>query len=177
MNLKVRSLSTLSLICMLVLQITTLGISYLDNTELVVDSKGLVYKSDNVGINIEAPLHQLHVSGDVHVLGHFGFTEVTVANDAIDWTKGNKQRIEIDGDTTITFSNDPESSANLILLMKYISPVAIADTVSLTSSKIEWPGTITPVFSKEEDHVDIISFYYSEVDDTYYGTGTMGYEL
>ena len=153
------------------------AISFLDNNEMVVDDDGLVYRNQNVGINISNPQANLHVSGDVTIQGTTGFSEFTVVGNTVDWTQGNKQRIQINGPTTINFSNDPDSSCNLLLVLQFSTPIALTDVISFSGATIRWPGNIVPSFSRENDHVDLVSFYYDPVSDQYYGTATVGYDL
>ena len=88
--------------------------------------------------------------------------------DTIDWGNGNKQKTNMTGDCTYTFTA-PDGPCNLILRM-------IHDTSARNPS---WPGTVLwsggaePTWSTSGADVDIASFYYNGTN--YYGQAGVGF--
>lgn len=74
----------------------------------------------------------------------------------IDWRLGNKQKITLTGNATLTFTN-PEGQCNLIL--KIIQD-ATGNRIVTWDSDVKWAGAIAPTLSTGANKTDIAAFYY-----------------
>ncbi|MBT5855322.1 hypothetical protein HOH87_01645 [bacterium] len=117
-----------------------------------------------VGINTDTPVAALDVSGTTHFGKTAGFTQQILNNNAaIDWTLGNKIRLNHSSNLTLTFTDPPRpSSLTLILHQTAVSTITLP-----SGSNIKWPGGIAPVLSTASGSIDIVSFYFD--GSTYYG--------
>ena len=99
------------------------------------------------------------------------FKEVDLGNSGtakdIDWeTNGNKQSITLTGNCAITFDSLPASS-NLQLKLKQD---ATGSRLVTWQANVKWAGGIIPTLSTTAGSIDIVSFYYSDIDDVFYGS-------
>lgn len=105
--------------------------------------------------------NRLTVNGDIIVNETITYdTEYDNGNSGssktIDWNNGNKQKITMTNNCTISFTAPPGPS-NLIL--RVIQDATGGRTVSITGSL--WPSGTDPTFSTGIGNVDIVSIYYN----------------
>lgn len=87
----------------------------------------------------------------------------------IDWTQGNKQRLTLTGNCTLTFT-PPSGACNLIL--KLIQDATGSRTVTWPAS-VKWVQRTAPVLTTTANYIDIISFYFDGTN--YFGTGSLNF--
>jgi hypothetical protein len=115
----------------------------------------------DVGINTTAPVQELDVNGDVYVRNTIVFdTEFNVGNSGttatITWNNGNKQRITMTGNATLTFVAPPGPTN---VLIKIIQDATGSRTITWPGT-VRWPSGIAPTLTTTAAGVDILTCYY-----------------
>lgn len=78
-----------------------------------------------------------------------------------------KQKVTLTGNCTFTFSPAPSGANHVTLVL--IQDATGSRTVTWPAS-VKWPDAGTaPTLSTAASSIDIVSFYYSDNDTTYYG--------
>lgn len=92
----------------------------------------------------------------------------------IDWNNGNKQKITLNANTTLTFAMPGESgttpAANLIL--KILQDNSGSRTITWPGT-VKWPGGTAPTLTTTANAIDIICFYFDST--SYYGSFSTNY--
>ncbi len=89
------------------------------------------------------------------------------ASKTIDWRAGNKQKMTLTGDCTISFT-DPSGSAPLEL--RLIQDTTGGRTVTWSGMTLKWEGGIAATLTAASNAIDIVEFTYDSGEDTYYGS-------
>lgn len=89
----------------------------------------------------------------------------------IDWTTGNKQKIVLSGDSTVTFT-PPEGATNLMLIV-YQDATGGHD-ITWGTSEIKWPAGLEPVLSSAGSSIDVITFYFDGTN--FLGMGALDFK-
>jgi hypothetical protein len=111
-----------------------------------------------------------HASAALAITGQSVNTPFDAGNSGasitIDWNNGNNQYITLTGDVAFTFSN-PINGAKYSITMN-----TGAGTFAPSSwpATVEWQDDTAPTLSETADKVNICSFIYFTVNDSYYGT-------
>ena len=117
------------------------------------------------------------LGGELNAQNHsIGFTEqalvVTAQACAINWKNGNKAKLIVDDDVTITFGTNPSKSCSLILVIVQDEQSG-GHTVTLPST-IKWAGGTAPTLSTGANKIDIISLYFD--GSVYYGVTNLDFK-
>ena len=88
----------------------------------------------------------------------------------IDWNVGQKQRITLTANATVSFT-DPLGPANLLL--KLIQDGSGNRDITWPGSVL-WPGGNAPNLSNPGGSVDIVTFYFDGTN--YYGVGSLNFQ-
>ena len=100
-----------------------------------------------------------------------GFTLQTVTGNGattINWTEGNKVKVTLTADTTLSFTN-PSNPCNLTLELVQDATGGRA----LTLPTIKWVGGTAPTLTTTANGIDIISLFYDGTD--YYGVASLNF--
>jgi len=89
----------------------------------------------------------------------------------IDWNNGQKQKVTLTDDATLTLT-DPGGPCNLILKLVQDGTGSRSPSWSVSGS-IYWPDGTEPTWSTGAGEVDIISFYFDGTD--YYGQAGLNF--
>lgn len=87
----------------------------------------------------------------------------------IDWTAGNKQKLTLTGNCTLTFTA-PAGPTNLVL--RLIQDGTGSRTVTWPAA-VHWSGGTTPTLTTTASKVDLITLYYDGT--TYFGCSSLNY--
>ncbi len=124
--------------------------------------RGNLTAGTDIGISADDHLFQVTIKD----LGAVGSTET------INWTSGNLQKLELDENCTLTFT-DPTGAARLSLIIEQES--SGGDNTITWPSNVSWPDGIPPVLTGGTSTFDIVNFLYDDLDDEYYGM--MGFDF
>ena len=92
----------------------------------------------------------------------------TASSTLINWNTAVKQRLTINQDTNLIFSN-PNGPSTLILVLDYQNDI----TQINWPNSVKWPGGAAISLTKKQGSKDIINFYYDGVD--YLGIGILDF--
>jgi len=101
-----------------------------------------------------------------------GFTEQvyhSTGSITIDWRKGNKAKLRLDANTTLSFT-DPSNVCSLLLMV--IQDGTGSRTITWPAN-VKWPGGTPPTLSTGAFGADIVEFYFDGTN--YYGKATTGW--
>lgn len=76
---------------------------------------------------------------------------------AIDWKAGNKQRVELGGDTTFVFA-PPHGVCNFVL--RLVQDDVGGHDVTFPAESCKWCGGALPTFTTSANAVDVLTGYY-----------------
>ena len=79
------------------------------------------------------------------------------AGKTVNWNSGQKQRITVSANTTLTFTAPTDGVGNFLL--KLIQGTGAPFTVTWPGN-VQWPGGTAPILSQTLNDIDIVSFYY-----------------
>ncbi|GIW70312.1 MAG: hypothetical protein KatS3mg101_1059 [Patescibacteria group bacterium] len=91
------------------------------------------------------------------------------ASATINWTNGNKQKLTLTGNATLTFTN-PSGACNLIL--KLVQDATGGRSPTFPSS-VKWVGGSAPTWSTAANAVDIVALYFDGTN--YYAQAGIGF--
>lgn len=91
------------------------------------------------------------------------------ASATIDWQAGNKQKLTLTANCTLTFTA-PRGAATVIL--RLLQDSTGSRTVSWPAS-VKWPGGAAPTLSTAAGAIDIVSFYFDGT--SYYGQAALAF--
>jgi len=89
---------------------------------------------------------------------------------ALNWNNGQKQKVTLNGNTTMTFTN-PLGPCNLLL--KIIQDATGSRTITSwnVGNAVKWPGGTAPTLSTTGSAIDLVSFYFDGTN--YYGVANL----
>lgn len=108
---------------------------------------------------------QVATYNDVHANGNSG-TSAT-----INWNNGNKQKITLTGNVTLSFTDAGDGSFQLVLVQD-----DSGDRTITWPANVKWPGGTAPTLSTAASSIDIVSFLYDQTADVYYGVASLDFQ-
>jgi len=89
----------------------------------------------------------------------------------IDWTYGNRQKVTLTNNCTLTFT-EPQAISGLLL--KVVQDATGSRTITLPS-EVKWPSGTVPTLTTTAGHIDLISLYYDGTN--YFGQSSLDYTV
>jgi len=148
-------------------------VSMRGNNNIIIgyDIEGSEYDADtlNIGNTIKGRLD----TKEVQFQGSAGFVlndlGTVTADTTIDWRDGNKAKITLGANITLSFTN-PGAPCNLVL--EVVQDGTGGRTITWPSN-VKWAGGNAPTLSTDANAVDIIAFYFDGTN--YYGQASLNF--
>lgn len=93
------------------------------------------------------------------------------ATPTVDWNNGNKQKITLSANATVTFTSLTDGVGNLLL--RIVQDGTGSRTVTWPAT-VKWPGGTAPTLSTAASAIDIVSFYWDGT--SYYGVASLDFQ-
>ena len=87
----------------------------------------------------------------------------------MNWNNGQKQRITLTGNVTLTFTA-PAGVGNFLLR---VIQGPVGNRLVTWPASVRWPGGTAPTLSTAANAVDIVTFYYNGTN--YYGVASLNF--
>ncbi len=123
----------------------------------------------NVGIGTSAPRQKLEINNAAAFSSEYDNGNSGTSK-TIDWNNGNKQKITLTGNCTLTFTAPAGGVGNYQLLV--IEDGTGSRTLTWPGT-VKWAGGVAPTLTLTAAGVDIISLYYNGTN--YYACAALGF--